>query len=141
MTDEAFLAAFEKALLPHEAWTHAAHVRAGYLVCREATWEVALQTIRQRIQNLNAATHTPEAIDRGYHETITQAFLRLIFAANLRTGPHETSADFCERHPELMDKKALRPYYSREHLMTWDAKRAFVEPDLRPLPPVEHASE
>lgn len=134
MTDDEFLSAFEQGTLPAEAWTHAAHVRAGFLICREASWDIALQTIRQRIQHLNAVTNTPEAIDRGYHETITQAFLRLIFAANLRTGPYTSSAHFCEMHPELMDKKVLRQFYSREQIMTWEVKRAFVEPDLRPLP-------
>jgi len=27
-----------------------------------------------------------------------------------------------------------RLFYSRERIMTWEAKRAFVEPDLMPLP-------
>ena len=28
----------------------------------------------------------------------------------------------------------LGEYYSRERLMTWEGKRAFIEPDLKPLP-------
>ncbi len=137
MTDEEFFAAFEDGTLPSELWTHAAHVRAAFLIAVRTTWDEALDSIRSRIQAYNAATDTPEAIDRGYHETITQAFMRLIYVANLRTGPHATAEAFCQRHPELMEKRALLAYYSRERLMTWEAKRNFVEPDLQPLPIAE----
>ncbi|RCS42195.1 hypothetical protein DTL42_20410 [Bremerella cremea] len=137
MTDEEFLAAFEACTLPPELWTHTAHVRAAFLLAREGTWVEALQAIRSRIQAYNAATNTPEAIDRGYHETITQAFMRLVYAANLRTGPHATFEAFCLQHPELLEKGALRTYYSRERLMTWEAKRDFFAPDLCPLPLVD----
>ncbi len=60
--------------------------------------------------------------------------MRLVFAAIQHTGPHESSREFCEAHPELPTKSLLREYYSRERIMTWKAKREFVEPDLRPLP-------
>lgn len=134
MTDDEFLTAFTDCSLPPEAWTHAAHIRAAFLICRQARWDEALDSMRAKIQAYNAATNTPEAIDRGYHETITQAFVRLVYVANLRTGPHTTAEAFSAEHPELMQKRALLNYYSRERLMTWEAKRAFVEPDLQPLP-------
>ncbi|PQO40945.1 hypothetical protein [Blastopirellula marina] len=137
MTDDEFLATFEKCTLPSEQWTHAAHVRAAFLIANQSSWSEALSSIRSRIQAYNAATDTPEAIDRGYHETITQAFMRLVYAANLQTGPHATAEQFCQRHPELLEKRALFAYYSRDRLMTWEAKREFIEPDLQPLPIVE----
>lgn len=137
MTDDEFLTAFEECTLPSELWTHAAHVRAAFLISAQSPWDVALGTIRSRIQAYNAATDTPEAIDRGYHETITQAFMRLVYAANLQTGPHATAEQFCRQHPELLEKRALLAYYSRERLMTWDAKRDFIEPDLQPLPSIK----
>ena len=134
MNDQSFLEAFTQCTLPEAAWTHEAHVRAAYLIATRNDWPEALTEIRVRIQAYNAATSTPEAIDRGYHETITQAFMRLIFAACRQEGPWETAADFMSCHPDLMTKKALLRYYSREVILTWEAKRAFVAPDLQPLP-------
>lgn len=134
MTDQTFLEAFTQCTLPEASWTHEAHVRAAYLFADQLDWPEALTEMRIRIQAYNAATGTPEAIDRGYHETITQAFMRLIFAACRQGGPWETAAEFMAGHPELMTKKALRRYYSRELIMSWEAKRGFVAPDLQPLP-------
>lgn len=136
MSDDELLAAFEKCTLPHDQWTHLAHVRVAYLYTNRNVFETALEIVRTRIQAYNNATDTPEAIDRGYHETITRAFMTLIFAANQLTGPHESSIAFCNAHPELMTKLFLRKYYSSEHIMTWEAKRDFVEPDLCPLPTI-----
>ena len=134
MNDAEFLAAFENCLLPFEEWTHRAHVRVAYLYCCQGDLKSATDRMRVAIKAYNKATGTPEALDRGYHETITRAFMTLVFAANVDTGPHGSSDDFCETHPELMTKQALLRYYSREGIMSWDAKAKFIEPDLCPLP-------
>jgi hypothetical protein len=53
---------------------------------------------------------------------------------NLHRAPTVESADaFCNQQPKLMQKTHLQLYYSRERLITWEAKREFVEPDLTPL--------
>lgn len=135
MTDKELLVAFENCTLPYEQWTHRAHVRVAYLYVHRCDLVSATDRIRTGVQAYNKATDTPGAIDRGYHETITRAFMQLVFAANLQTGPHANSDDFRDAHPELLTKLVLRDYYSRDRLMTWDAKREFVEPDLRPLSP------
>ena len=134
MTDIEFLAAFEDCSLPFEQWTHRAHVRVAYLYASTHDLDSAIDRIRVGIKAYNKATETPEAIDRGYHETITQAFMRLVFAANEQTGPHGSSDDFCDSHPELLSKQALLSYYSRDRIMTMLAKSEFVEPDLCSLP-------
>ncbi len=134
MTDDELLAAFENCTLPLEQWTHRAHVRVAFIYATQHGFQSALDRVRTGIKAYNKATDTPEDIDRGYHETMTRAFLYLIFAANRQTGPHSSSDEFCEAHPELLTKLVLREYYSRGRMMTWDAKREFVEPDLRPLP-------
>lgn len=136
MTDPELLAAFTACTLPIEQWTHRAHVRMAYLLASQSPLPDAIAAARQRIQAYNAAVGTPAALDRGYHETITQAFMRLTAAAIARTGPHRDSEDFCIAHPELLDKRVLRQFYTSPRVMTFDAKRSFVEPDLRPLPVV-----
>lgn len=134
MTDDELLAAFENCTLPFEQWNHRAHVRVAYWYSTQHGFQSVLDRMRAGIKAYNKATNTPEAIDRGYHETMTRAFMCLVFAANLQTGPHASSDEFCAAHPELLTKSVLREYYSRERIMTWDAKREFVAPDLRPLP-------
>ena len=141
MNDDELLAAFENCTLPIEQWTHRAHVRVAYLYASRHDLEPAIDRMRLNIKAYNKATDTPESIDRGYHETITQAFMRLVFTANLTTGPHGSSNEFCERHPEFFSKYALKKFYSTERIMTWEAKREFVEPDLCPLPDMNEYSK
>jgi len=136
MNDAHFLAAFENCSLPFEEWTHRAHIRVAYLYASESGLASAIDRMRAGIKAYNKATDTPEAIDRGYHETITVAFMTLVYAANQQTGPHGSSAEFCDAHPELLSKQTLRRFYSREQVMTMQAKSEFVAPDLRPLPVV-----
>lgn len=140
MTDDELLAALESCTLPVDQWNHRAHVRAAYLFAVGRSFSPALARVRAAIKAYNKATDTPEALDRGYHETMTHAFVWLICAAIEQSGPHADSDAFCAAHPELLSKSALREYYSHERIMTWQAKREFVPPDLRPLPPLTESA-
>ena len=136
--DDELVAAFERAAVPAEAWDHRAHVRVAFVYARQYGWETAVARMRSGLVALNAAHQVPDVVGRGYHETITVAFLRLIGAACQRAAcqgrAFASSAEFCDAHPELMTKDALLAYYSRDRLAGAEAKAAFVEPDLRPLP-------
>lgn len=137
MTDVELLAAFEACTLPMDAWNHRAHVRVASIYASRHNLAEAVCRMRSSIQAYNASRNTPDALDRGYHETMTVAFMRLVFAANQLTGPHESSVEFCEAHPELLDRTVLRTFYSKERILTWQAKADFAEPDLAPLPVCE----
>jgi len=130
--DESFLAAVESGTFPLAQWTHRIHVRVAFLYLSRESLDTAIARIRTTIQAYNAAHQVPEALDRGYHETITQAFMRLIVLL-MEQCPSATFEQFCERNPELLDRKILLRFYSRERLMSAAAKRGFCEPDLRPL--------
>lgn len=132
-TDDELWTAFVTASLPAAEWTHRAHVRIAWLHLRQQPFDDAATLVRHRIQALNSFHETPEAIDRGYHETITVAFLRLIDAAR-RDGTDANSSVFLARCPTLLDKRILLQFYSRERLMSAEAKRVFLAPDLQPLP-------
>jgi putative acetyltransferase len=135
LSDEELLAAFESCTLSCEAWTHRAHIRVGYLYASQCDLPAAIQRMRAGLKALNAVHGTPESLERGYHETITVAFLRLIQAA-ARKETFPSSEDFCQRHPELLDKNLLLKFYSRERLRSLEAKTQFIAPDLSPLPPI-----
>ena len=44
------------------------------------------------------------------------------------------SQSFCKANSDLLEKAALRRFYSRERIVTWKAKHEFVPPDLESLP-------
>lgn len=132
--DETFLAAFEAQRWPLEHWHHRDHIKLAYLYLLRHPIERAGQTLGFFIRAHNAAHKIPEALDRGYHETVTQAWLRLVYLILSEYGPATDADAFVEAHPELLEKKSLRLFYSRDRIMSAEAKARFVEPDLAPLP-------
>jgi hypothetical protein len=129
MTDDEFLAAFERCTLPRAEWTHAAHVRLAWLCLTRQPFPATLDRVRAGIRRYNAAVGSV-----GYHETITVAFVRLIRAA--LADRSEPFAAFCRRRPDLLDRTltALLEHYARPTLFSEAAKARFVEPDVKPLP-------
>src|SRR5690348_15278697 len=95
--DVVFLKAFEDCTLPSEEWKHRAHLKVAYLYLRAFPFEEALTKARQNIQRYNAATNTPENLERGYHETITVAWMRLVHHALSQAGPAPSADEFLER--------------------------------------------
>jgi len=134
MDDETFLKRFEAAAIPREEWRHREHIRVAYLYLRRYPFEEATTRVRSSIQKLNATHQTPETLERGYHETITQAWMRLVHCALCQFGPSATADAFLEEQSQLLSKRALLLFYSRDRLMSAEAKARFVEPDLAPLP-------
>jgi hypothetical protein len=134
MDDETFLKQFESATWPKAEWHHRQHIKVAYLYLRRYPLAVASVKIREGIKAYNAAQKVEESLTGGYHETMTQAWLRLVYFILCEYGPAENADAFFEEHPELSQKKTLRFFYSREWFLTAEAKASFVEPDLTPLP-------
>ena len=139
MSDEEFLAAFEARTLPFAQWTHRAHVKVAFLYVRAVGFEGALEQVRAGIKAYNAANAVPEGPTSGYNETTTVAFVRLVAATMGAYGemfPTPDADEFCDAHPQLMTRHALRLFYSPQRRMDPRAKGEFVEPDLAPLPEI-----
>lgn len=134
MTDEQFLQAFESQTIPLEKWNHRAHLRVAVIYLLTHSFEEALCRMRSGIQAYNLANGVGESPASGYHETITHAWLHILWAMLRQYGPSSSADDFLDAHPELSQKTVLRMFYSRERIMSADAKKRFVEPDLAPLP-------
>ncbi len=133
MIDSEFLAAFEDCTLPFERWNHLAHVRVAYFYASRLTLNEATDKMRSGVKAYNAANKVPDAIDRGYHETTTLVFMQLIHRAIDELDSSVRFEDFCNHHPELLDRRVLLCYYTRDRIMDADAKSRFVKPDLAPL--------
>jgi hypothetical protein len=132
--DEAFLEQFEAATWPLEEWHHRQHIKVAYLYLCRYQFETAATRIREKIKAYNAAKKVPESLTGGYHETMTQAWLRLVYFTLCEYGPAETADAFYELNPQLSQKKTLRFFYTKELFTSPQAKAEFINPDLTPLP-------
>jgi len=122
--------------LPREEWTHEAHLAATtYLVLNHR--EIDLDTeLRGIISRYNESVGGVNSDSEGYHDTITHAFLRGI---RLFLSEADTSRPIHELVNELLMSPMGRRdwplrFWSKERLMSVDARRNWVEPDLAAMP-------
>jgi hypothetical protein len=120
--------------LPKAEWTHRSHFAAAFWVLRRPDMD-ATRDMPGLIRAYNEATGVPNTNTTGYHETITLASLRAA-RAWLRNRP---GAALYEALNELLAAEYGRSdwllgYWSKPVLFSVDARRAWVEPDLRKLP-------
>ncbi|MFO0869293.1 MAG: hypothetical protein U0935_10210 [Pirellulales bacterium] len=123
------VAQFESGTWPYERWNHRAHLAVGLMYLRTRPLAEALERMRSYIRLYNQTLGDPA----GYHETITQLFLRaIVWAEQNGTGRlplAEAVAELVIRFPFDW----LYQHYSRERLWSSAARRAWVEPDRQPL--------
>lgn len=60
--------------------------------------------------------------------------MRILHTTITVYGPADGPDDFFTQHPHLLSKVLLRLFYSRSRIMSPEARAAWVEPDLAPLP-------
>ena len=134
--DPAALASrFAELTLPKEEWTHAAHLTVGvWHVDRYGAAE-ALTRLRSGIRRLNESHGNVNTPTSGYHETITAAYVTLLAAYLDACPPGLSLAARVERllAGPLAARDMLFTFYSRERLLSIDARAEWVEPDLGPL--------
>ena len=120
--------------LPKARWTHAAHFAAAVWILERRPDLTAERDMPGLIRAYNESVGGTNSDAEGYHETITQASLRAV-RAHLAAQPgrplHEAvnalMASPLGRSDWLLD------YWSRPALFSVEARRAWREPDLRPL--------
>jgi hypothetical protein len=125
---DALLVSFRAAAIPNDEWTHRDHLAIAALFIGEG---LGLEEVREGIQRLNAANGIEQTLERGYHETITRAWM-LLLAEFLSGLPVEMSRLTRIQNVlgEFGDKRYLLRYYSRERIMSADARYGWIEPDL-----------
>lgn len=122
--------------LPRAEWTHEAHLAACLWIIRERPDIDIAKEIRTIISRYNEAVGGVNDDTQGYHDTITHCFARGV-AAHLRDCPADVGlADAV--NAVLTSPRGLRDwplrFYSRDRLMSVEARRIFVPPDLAALP-------
>lgn len=134
MNDEEHLRRFEDWSFPLDQWNHRAHLKVAYLYLRRFSFDEALSRLRSGIRAYNAAHGIVDSPTGGYHETMTQAWLQLVYVALCQFGPADSADAFLDAQTQLGEKRVLLWFYSRDRLMSPEAKATFVAPDLAPLP-------
>ena len=122
--------------LPRTDWTHAAHFAAALWLMRYRPGLNAAQTLPGLIRAYNESVGRVNDETGGYHETITLASLRAARGI-LDAYPPEMPVYRIVNAlmaTNLADPNWLLEYWSRERLMSVEARRTWLEPDRKSLP-------
>ena len=122
--------------LERAEWTHEAHLAACLYIVAERQDIVAERELPRFIRRFNESVGGVNSDTEGYHETITQCFLRGVHSYLARIDP---ALPLVEKVNGLLDAPEgkrdwpLR-FYSRGLLFSVPARLQWVPPDLASLP-------
>ena len=126
---------FETCSLPKEKWTHEAHFVMALWYCSHQPLPLAIQSIRNGIKKYNVSVGGENTDHSGYHETITVFYTRVIInylLTNDKTRQFENKLNGLFGQPFLAKDFPLQ-YYSKELLMSKEARRGWIPPDIQSL--------
>jgi hypothetical protein len=127
LSDGAFVDRFERCAFPNASFTHADHLRLGWVYLRTSSDAVAEQRMAQSIARF--AAHA--GAHRKFHVTMTIGWMRLLQAAMWLTPQIDTFDAFIDGHTWLLARGALDVFYSKSVLTSDAARSSWVEPDLK----------
>ena len=122
--------------LPRDEWTHEAHLAATtYLILTHPEIDLDKE-LPGLIRRYNESVGGVNDDTQGYHDTITRAFLRgvrlFLEEADIGRPIHELANEL------LMSPMGRRDwplrFWSKDRLMSVEARRGFVPPDLAAMP-------
>ena len=127
---------FYACTLPRAEWTHAAHFAAALWLMRYRPDLAPSREMPRLIRAYNESVGRVNDDSGGYHQTITQASLRALRGV-LNAYPPDAPVYIIVN--ALMASSMANPnwlleYWSRDRLMSVEARRQWLEPDLKPLP-------
>lgn len=120
-------------LLGEHDWTHRDHLAMAAYYCITDP-ACASERMRSGIQALNAARGVPQTPASGYHDTMTIAWIRIIGGHIAGLGDVYTVQKVNSVLESFADRRAPFKHYSKERIMSVEARYGWVEPDLEPLP-------
>ncbi|MEO6726556.1 MAG: hypothetical protein ABIU20_02955 [Blastocatellia bacterium] len=123
---------FETGTLPRAQWTHRAHltVACWYLACHAEP--NATGRIREGIKKYNASQGNVTTRESGYHETMTLFWARMVRGYLAKATLERPLAHIVNDLVSHYSNKNLPfEYYSRDRLMSGEARMNWMEPDLK----------
>lgn len=129
--DQNFRGEFEACKFPPAEFNHRAHVRLAYVFLCGHDTDTAHQLMRSAL--LSFLEHNGVDVSK-YHETITRAWIMAVRHFMEKTPSSESSDEFIEKNPGMLDSKIMMGHYSAEVLFSDEARAKFVAPNLEPIP-------
>lgn len=128
MQDTDFLSEFENCTLPKSYFTHRNHIRIAWIYLNKYPTDIAIEKITTGI--LRYATSLNAA--HIYNETLTRAWIHLANKALVNAAQMDFDM-FIETHSQLLNSKYLLQFYSEKLLFSDEAKKQWLEPDIKPF--------
>ncbi|MEG4852251.1 hypothetical protein QUB10_15210 [Microcoleus sp. B5-D4] len=139
---DSLIHAFQECNLSRSQWTHEAHLTVAlWYLCYDSEQE-AINAIRNGIKLYNSVQGIEITQNSGYHETLTLFWVRTIRRyladeSQNRSIVHLANGLIAKYADSLRDSSASHTlpfrYYTRDRLMSWEARINWVEPDLRAI--------
>jgi hypothetical protein len=130
---EAIVQGFEDCTLPDSEFRHAAHLTVALYYLQRSRLTVPEAATRMRDGLYRFLDHY--AGDRqAYNETITLFWIRVVDSFLCGTDAARPVEELASEMIEAFgNSNLIYEYFSREHLLSKQARTAWVEPDLKPL--------
>ncbi|MBX3119257.1 MAG: hypothetical protein KF784_09340 [Fimbriimonadaceae bacterium] len=132
---------FEECELSHEQWTHSAHVSSAAYFCFNLPPAQALEAFRERIMNLNDSHGVVQTIDRGYHETLTRFWMAYVRRWIHAARPSSLIDAVNGATEACRERYLVRLFYSKDRIMTWEARKGWISPDLATFAELDELAE
>jgi len=119
--DKKFLDSFENQTLKWEDWNHITHVKMAFLMFKKYGFKAAPNKIISGIKLFNEVHK--EKINRGYHETITQFWIKQI---SDKVDKYSSFDEFYKDNTDMMSFNYIFKYYDSETLFSDKAKTSNI---------------
>jgi hypothetical protein len=131
---DSLIHAFQEGSLPRSQWTHEAHLTVALWYLFYDSEQEAINAICNGIKRYNSVQGIEITQNSGYHETLTLFWVRTIRQYLADESQNRSIVDLANG---LIAKYADRTlpfrYYTRDRLMSWEARQNWVEPDMRAM--------
>lgn len=133
---ENYLEDFNDGALSRDVWTHKAHLLVAVCYLEQyKTVEETVDAFRPSIIHLNNANDVANTGVSGYHETVTRFML---FAIEFFLYYQPDTFSLTEKvnavlESELSLSKFPYFFYSHNLMHSFEARKGWIEPDLRPM--------
>ncbi|MGD1875780.1 MAG: hypothetical protein ACFB02_22395 [Mastigocoleus sp.] len=129
---ETLVSAFSDRTLPRSEWNHAAHLSVALWYLAHYQEREAVEMICDRIQSYNTAIGIKNTENSGYPDTLTLFWFYLVRNCISINQEICSLLELANGLIEIYNDKHLAlQYYSRDLLMSWEARESWVEPDLK----------
>jgi hypothetical protein len=131
---DSLIHAFQECSLPRSRWTHEAHLTVALWYLFYDSEQEAINAVRNGIKRYNSVQGIETTKDGGYHETLTLFWVRTIRRYLADESRNRSMVNLANGLiAKYADRTLPFTYYTRDRLMSSEARINWVEPDLRSL--------